>query len=44
MYCRYAADALGDIVYSQLPEPGDSVEAGGVSSNQEKDDIWKFLF
>ncbi|XP_023348080.1 uncharacterized protein LOC111716819 [Eurytemora carolleeae] len=26
---KYAADALGDIVYSQLPEPGDSVEAGG---------------
>merc|ERR1711963_192837 len=24
----YAADALGDVVYAQLPEPGDSVEAG----------------
>jgi glycine cleavage system H protein len=24
----YAADALGDIVYVQLPEPGDQVQAG----------------
>merc|ERR1712123_103765 len=24
----YAADALGDVVYAQLPDPGDSVEAG----------------
>merc|ERR1712168_248336 len=25
---QYAADALGDIVYAQLPDPGDSVTAG----------------
>merc|ERR1712083_94096 len=24
----YAADALGDVVYAQLPDPGDAVEAG----------------
>ena len=24
----YAAEALGDVVYAQLPDPGDSVEAG----------------
>eukprot|EP00092_Neocalanus_flemingeri_P027980 GFUD01030377.1.p1 GENE.GFUD01030377.1~~GFUD01030377.1.p1 ORF type:complete len:169 (-),score=57.36 GFUD01030377.1:42-548(-) len=24
----YAADALGDVVYAQLPDPGDSVEVG----------------
>jgi len=26
---QYAADALGDIVYAQLPEVGDEVESGG---------------
>merc|ERR1711962_193889 len=25
---KYAADALGDVVYAQLPEPGDTVTAG----------------
>merc|ERR1719228_1460824 len=25
----YAAETLGDIVYAQLPEPGDSIEVGG---------------
>jgi len=25
---KYAADALGDVVYAQLPEPGDSFAAG----------------
>ena len=25
---KFAADALGDIVYAQLPEPGDSIEKG----------------
>jgi len=26
---KHAADALGDIVYAQLPEPGDDIELGG---------------
>jgi len=26
---KYAADALGDVVYAQLPEPGDDIEIGG---------------
>merc|ERR1712168_296926 len=25
---KYAADALGDVVYAQLPEPGDTLAAG----------------
>merc|ERR1719367_223589 len=25
---KYAADALGDVVYAQLPEPGDTIAAG----------------
>merc|ERR1711953_621344 len=25
---KYAADALGDVVYAQLPEPGDTIVAG----------------
>merc|ERR1712168_1173132 len=29
---QYAADALGDIVYAQLPDPGDSVTASEVYS------------
>ena len=27
---KYAADALGDVVYAQLPEPGDTLAAGDV--------------
>ena len=27
---QYAADALGDVVYAQLPEPGEALEAGQV--------------
>merc|ERR1712014_466027 len=29
---KYAADALGDVVYAQLPEPGDTIAAGEVYS------------
>ena len=28
---QHAADALGDIVYVELPETGDEVEKGGLS-------------
>ena len=28
---KYAADALGEVVYAQLPEPGDTVATGEVS-------------
>jgi glycine cleavage system H protein len=31
----YAQDALGDVVFVQLPEPGTSVEAGGSFSEVE---------
>ena len=30
---KYAADALGDVVYAQLPEPGDTIAAGDVNIN-----------
>ena len=30
---KYAADALGDLVYAQLPEPGDTIAAGDVNIN-----------
>jgi glycine cleavage system H protein len=31
----YAQDALGDVVFVQLPEPGTKVEAGGACSEVE---------
>ena len=30
---KYAADALGDVVYAQLPEPGDTLAAGDVKQD-----------
>jgi glycine cleavage system H lipoate-binding protein len=30
---KYAADALGDVVYAQLPEAGDSVSTGEVPNH-----------
>ena len=40
----YAQDALGDVVFVQLPEPGTSLEAGGalgeVESTKSVSDIY----
>ena len=34
---QYAADALGDVVYAQLPEPGEALEAGQVRNTDSTD-------